>query len=450
MNSQVVVESVEVEDAETGGSRTGDVFTESILIEGSETEGVGSAETEGAKAEGAETGDAQAGDAQAGDTQTEGATTEGTTTEAAQIKGDDCIFETKKPVACMSQVQVHEDGDVLGTSTPPLIENNEGSQMMAKMGYKPRIDLGKDSTSILAPLIGTIKNSRAGVGVDLKAAPVLSPEFTCKSFSAHRPCNDADHKSAGTVEEWDILHPRASASSNIPNENEGPKNVAAPTISDWDTLYPKPTVSRDPSTIESQNLQDITVLTIGSGSNVQAEENDTTAVTGNASKVQTQPPKNKATPKTSDVPKKPLHTNPQIVRFISEGPPSPRRFKFKRSTTGGRNAMQGPTNHYVGAVIEARDKRLGDGKFFFATEKGDRFEVLEKRNGKGEGDYKYLVQQTDGERKRGFLNILKAEMTPAHYEAASRIPSPTPLFVTSQSSGNRSSRINPPPMAEKV
>ena len=143
----------------------------------------------------------------------------------------------------------------------------------------------------------------------------------------------------------------------------------------------------------------------------------------------TTPPKFTTSPKSVPAPPQTyLRTKAQVVRFVSEGPPSPYLFQFSKTTTGVRNELAPPSKHYQRAIIEVLESRLGDGYSFLPMEKGDRFEVLEDRL-HAKNDHKFLVKQAFGEGKRGFINIFKVEMTTDQHRAAPGIGLPPPPYV---------------------
>jgi hypothetical protein len=132
-------------------------------------------------------------------------------------------------------------------------------------------------------------------------------------------------------------------------------------------------------------------------------------------------PHNQASPKTNGVPSKThLRTRPQIVHLVSEGPKSISTFNFMKSTVGGRSGFAGSTKHWRGAIIETQEQRLGDGKNFFATEKGDRFEVISWMV-----KDKYLVRRAGVEGMNGFINIFRVDMSLDLYQGSAGMRTPS-------------------------
>jgi hypothetical protein len=235
---------------------------------------------------------------------------------------------------------------------------------------------------------------------------------------------------------------RPSLSQSI-NENQDPKHVADPKSgTDAKTQIQHPadvavSTASSCTNAENQPPNSVSAPTVGTERNVQSSADDgaqkTTALStnGNVSDVQTQPPKNDLAPVTSVPSQKTyLRNRGQIVRFISEGPPSNSTFTFPKSTTGGKNALLGPTNHYRGAIIQAREQRLGDDYGYLPIEVGDRFEVLEDR-ARG---HKFLVKRAFGDCKRGFIKIFKVEMNPDQHRATSGTRAPASTSVTGANS----------------
>ena len=130
----------------------------------------------------------------------------------------------------------------------------------------------------------------------------------------------------------------------------------------------------------------------------------------------------------SNGPRTILRTKPQVVRLMKEGPATAKRFQFRNSSAGGRNGVVGPTHHYRGCIIEARENRLGDDNTMLATERGDLLEIVEERS----NHVTFLVKQTFGERKRGCINIFKCELSHAQFAATSVARSPSPASTTSE------------------